>query len=143
MMTMTTTDQALNTKLVDLDRFSNSDHENTSSFRLMSTNAKSDSLKKGANSLLTVMPDELEQTIRAARTRAQDNERLKLLIRNNSWSPTHPVRKNLWRYLLQSNSDKENRSQSGECSLEDYNKHLNQIFGKCKLFYYHLLSIDR
>lgn len=127
---MTTISQALNAKLVDLDRFSNNDKENTSA-ELMITDAKSNSLKKGANSLLSVMPDELEQTIRAARTRAQDNERLKQLIRSNTWLPTHPIRKNLWRCLLQSNSDKENRSLS-ESSLDDYNKHLNQIFGKSR-----------
>lgn len=127
---MTTISQALNAKLVDLDRFSNNDKENTSA-ELMITDAKSNSLKKGANSLLSVMPDELEQTIRAARTRAQDNERLKQLIRSNTWLPTHPIRKNLWRCLLQSNGDKENRSLS-ESSLDDYNKHLNQIFGKSR-----------
>jgi len=88
--------------------------------------------------------NELNLNVRLARTRAQENERLKQLLRNNCWPSKHPIRKYLWKCLLQisNNSssnivspnsvDKENIKAAVICNESEYNKQLNHIFGKCK-----------
>lgn len=99
------------------------------------------------NQLMVLSLDELSSMVKLARTRSQEAERLKHLLRNNNWPVNHPIRKYLWKCLLQvsassnlnSNANKENiNCLNGSCpdnSTEfEYNKHLNQIFGKCNFF---------
>jgi hypothetical protein len=93
---------------------------------------------------ITLTQEELALTVRMTRTRRQEADRLKHLIRNNCWPASHPIRKYLWTCLLESSSssgnstaNKENhgshRQEDSHASSEvEYNKHLNQIFGKCK-----------
>jgi hypothetical protein len=100
---------------------------------------------------ISLTQNELELTVRMTRTRRQEADRLKHLIRNNCWPANHPIRKYLWTCLLESSSNgnsasnKENNRggggggggsnahQNAHASSEiEYNKHLNQIFGKCK-----------
>lgn len=96
--------------------------------------------------LIVFNEDELNLTVRLARTRAQESTRLKQLLRTNCWPARHPIRKYLWKCLLQlssnnnqSSANKENNNKvtfNTGMSLSsyetEYNKHLNQIFGKCK-----------
>jgi hypothetical protein len=109
--------------------------------------------------------EQLYQAIRTAKSKSQDNERLKQLVRNNHWPSSHPIRKYLWKCLLQlptpstsstttavtvssslpnsppqqrSNNDKENKLMNKSSSALafsneiEYNRQLNQIFGKSK-----------
>jgi len=91
--------------------------------------------------------EELNQTVRHAFIRAQENAKLKQILRNNYWSFKHPMRNYLWKCLLKQASssnqvnttnslnggDKENNLKNEVyCNEADYNNHLNQIFGKCK-----------
>lgn len=97
---------------------------------------------------ITLPEDELNLNVRLARTRAPENERLKQLLRNNCWPSKHPIRKYLWKCLLQisnnstsnkqsnnnspNSADKENIRAEIICNENEYNKQLNHIFGKCK-----------
>ena len=91
---------------------------------------------------------ELSLTVRIARNRRQEADRLKHLIRNNCWPANHPIRKYLWKCLLAASvsspissggsppasHNKENNNTKFEFNANEleYNKHLNQIFGKRK-----------
>jgi hypothetical protein len=96
---------------------------------------------------ISLSQDELSLTVKLARTRRQEAERLKHLIRNNCWPAAHPIRKYLWKCLLDlsssssstsnspvGNGNKENQDNSLGGSEAEYNKHLNQIFGKSKFY---------
>ena len=104
-----------------------------------------------ADFLSNLAPDKLEQTIKTSRTRAADTERLKQLLRHNGWPSKHPIRKHLWKYLLQTSSTtaaKEN-SHPQQATIatttytqSDYNLKLNEIFGKRKqLFFFFLFFV--
>lgn len=91
--------------------------------------------------LINLTQEELGLTVKMSRFRSQENDRLKIMIRTNCWHIRHPIRKYLWKCLLQLNeqnenggdlSDKENHMKVELVTNEvDYNKHLNRIFGKC------------
>ena len=115
---------------------------------------------------INLTQEELGLTVKMARTRRQEADRLKHLIRNNCWPANHPIRKYLWKCLLELSSNpsgnnnnnsnildsnKENNnnfalnhsnnnssSSNGNNRIDfnanetEYNKHLNQIFGKLR-----------
>lgn len=96
---------------------------------------------------IVLSEEELSQAVRNAYTRAPDNAKLKQILRNNYWSYKHPMRNYLWKCLLKqtsssknantdaslSTNDKENDIKNDiYCNENEYNNHLNHIFGKCK-----------
>ena len=110
---------------------------------------------KNVNQIM-ISQDELNLNVRLAKTRSQESDRLKQFLRSNIWPAKHPIRKYLWKSLLQisssnqtSASNKENKNHKngkshGSLSHNsnkidfinnetDYNNILNQIFGKCNL----------
>jgi hypothetical protein len=104
--------------------------------------------KAATEEYVILTEEELNQTVRHAFIRAQENAKLKQILRNNYWSFKHPIRNYLWKCLLKQASsssqvnttnslnggDKENNLKNEVyCNEADYNNHLNQIFGKCKL----------
>jgi hypothetical protein len=117
-------------------------------------------LKQHNQNCVNLNQEELSLMVKLAHTRRQESDRLKNLIRNNYWPANHPIRKFLWKSLLQlsstssspvsslssSSSNKENlvintnnsnsnkNSEFSNSSEIEYNKHLNQIFGKCNWF---------
>ena len=124
-------------------------HGNTNSHRmLLSISATSG---QSQHPLVTLSQEELELNVRAARYRSQENERLKQLIRANCWPIRHPIRRYLWKSVLQvsrtgnksgaaSSGDEANTSlnnKENQIKIEllaneaDYNRHLDRIFGKC------------
>ncbi len=104
-----------------------------------------------------ISQDELNLNVRLAKTRSQESDRLKQFLRSNIWPAKHPIRKYLWKTLLQvsssnqtSASNKENKNHyngknhssshnSNKTDLSnnesEYNNSLNQIFGKCNFNY--------
>lgn len=103
--------------------------------------------KEATDECIVLTEEELSQTVRNACVRAQDNAKLKHILRNNYWSFKHPMRNYLWKCLLKQTSsskkvnpdetinanDKENDIKNEiYCNETEYNNHLNQIFGKCK-----------
>lgn len=108
----------------------------SSQHKLKQTPKSSSSLHYNGQ-LLALSQDELSLTVRLARARTQESDRFKHILRNNYWPSKHPIRKYLWTCLLQqtglnSNANKENNSNTSSSNESEYNKHLNQIFGKCK-----------
>lgn len=94
--------------------------------------------------LINLSLDELSTNVKMAHFRAQEMDRLKHLIRNNNWPIKHPIRKYLWKCILQlngqsasnnSHNNKENNKLEPITNEVDYNKHLNQIFGKCNYLF--------
>lgn len=110
--------------------------------------------------LVTYTEEELELNVRSARYRSQENERLKQVIRSNFWPIRHPMRRYLWKSVLQLGGKKSGGGSGAGSDLgssgdeaahhgvnkenhfrvelvaneSDYNRHLDRIFGKCKTF---------
>ncbi|RNA23566.1 TBC1 domain family member 24 isoform X1 [Brachionus plicatilis] len=113
--------------------------KSSASSRTMRQSQKSFSNLRNLNSV-DISQDELNLSVRLANNRQQESTRLKNLIRSNFWPINHPIRKYLWKCLLQRpqlNTNKENSKSNShlkniDFSEFEYNKHLNQIFGKMR-----------
>lgn len=96
--------------------------------------------KSTDHNAVTISEDELNLNIHLSINRQQESNRLKNLLRNNFWPINHPIRKYLWKCLLlrsNVNSNKENSASNSllkdtNLSEFEYDKLLNQIFGKSK-----------
>lgn len=136
-------------------------HGNTNHRMLLSISATSG---QSQHPLVTLSQEELELNVRAARYRSQENERLKQLIRANCWPIRHPIRRYLWKCVLQvsrtgnksgaaSSGDEANTSlnnKENQIKIEllaneaDYNRHLDRIFGKCtQTFFYSINQFEK
>lgn len=126
-------------------------------------NAKSNHHHQGSHHhhlLVTYTEEELELNVRSARYRSQENERLKQVIRSNFWPIRHPMRRYLWKSVLQLGGKKSGGGSGAGSDLgssgdeaahhgvnnkenhfrvelvanqSDYDRHLDRIFGKCKI----------
>jgi hypothetical protein len=125
---------------------------NLQSMHPPTTNTEGSTLKKSQNSAssignqkyATLTHDELDLMVNFSKNRRQESERLKSLLRSNMWPSKHPIRQYLWKNLLQisknsslNNDNKENELVNTETQ---YNKYLQQIFGKCNKFIRFLIN---
>lgn len=95
-------------------------------------------------------PEQLFDLVQSPKPKVQEYSQLKQTIRTTNWSIDHPIRRNLWKSIVQLNqnqshqgsqhkqlnvnNDKENNKNiclsSFDFDISEYNRQLNLIFGK-------------
>lgn len=108
--------------------------KNAANFKNMLQGQKSFSNSTNSNAV-NVSKEELNLAMRLVNGRHQENNKMKNLLRSNFWPINHPIRKYLWKCILlrssfDSNDNPESNLTDSGLSEFEYNKHLNQIFGK-------------
>lgn len=96
-------------------------------------------------------PEQLFELVQSPKSKVQEYSQLKQTLRTTNWSIDHPIRRSLWKSIVQLNqnqshkndqhkqinmSDKENNKDdclsSFDFDIAEYNRQLNLIFGKGK-----------